>query len=148
MREGKQRDRVDNETPSDQQLRRDHVTDLRERISVGNREEEIQKSERAVDKHKDTIGFREENAEFALGIAWITRPYHRNSTIAENFILFIVFTTQLDTRPTRSLHGETFVTTGRPVRYIFTMIEIEENNGHRELDSMGSGLHTIDAKGR
>ena len=148
MNESKRRDRVDNETSGDQQLRGDYVADLYERGPVGNREKDIQKSEQTEDEHKDTVRFREENAEFTLRIVWRIHPNHRNSAITENFILFILITIQLDSRPTRSLHGETLVATRRPERYIFTMIEREEKNDRREPDSTESGLRTTDAKER
>jgi hypothetical protein len=48
VREGERRDHVDEETQSHQQLRRDHVADLQERLSVENEEKQIEKSERTV----------------------------------------------------------------------------------------------------
>lgn len=69
MRRSKRRDCVDEETQSDQQLRRDNVADLYERAAVENEEKEIEKSEGGVEEHQGTVRFGEENAVLALHIA-------------------------------------------------------------------------------
>ena len=118
MREGERRDHVNEETQSHQKLRRDHVTDLQERLSVENEEKQTEKSKRTVEEHKETVRSGVENTLFALCILRSVHPYHGNTPITQKLILFILIAIQLDSRSTCSLHRETLVATGRPVRYI------------------------------
>ena len=96
MREGERRDHVDEETQSHQQLRGDHVADLQERLSVENEEKQIEKSERTVWKHKETVRSGVENTLFALCILLSVHSYHGNTPITQELILFILIAIQLD----------------------------------------------------